>query len=179
MAKKLLAACLISAMLLMGVCIFNVTGTQEGEEGVPEWEEKTVSEQMMLLENAEIFQTMIFSRCSHQVQRRIRVPQQLRQADFETVKSYYDVWNIRTITKEKVEMDRTIDLFCPEHIVIGLDRTGQVVMMENRYGDGMAILRVYEVPVEEEELRRTLLVGIGFGSKEEAEKWLKEQKILP
>lgn len=137
------------------------------------------SEENRIRENTDVFQTMHFERCGHQVERRIKVPGHLVGAGFDAVSAYYDVWEIQNMTADTLEMERYIDLYCPLHKVIFLDRTGQMVLAENRYGDGMAILKVLEGKISEDELRNKLIAGIGFDSEEEAMMWLAEQGMRP
>lgn len=75
-------------------------------------------------------------------------------------------------------MERHIDLYCPAHVVISLDGSGQVVLAENRYGDGMAILKTLDAAPREDEMRKTLIAGVGLDSEQEAMEWLQEHGLL-
>lgn len=176
MMKKMAMICLISMALLVGLSISSQSGTNEGGETLQEGSTDVATDQVKIRKDTNVIQTMIFSRCNHQVQRRISPPESLIGADFETVKKYYDLWNLASMTTNEVEMERNIDLFCPAHTVLSLDMSGQLVMAENRYGDGMAILKTYEWKIPQE-MRDSLIAGIGFDSREEAEKWLIENGI--
>ncbi len=137
------------------------------------------AEQPRLKEGAQVYQTMLFTRCGHSVSRRTEAADAVREADFEAVRDYYDLWTVLALSEDSIEMERKIDLFCPMHKVLSLNEAGQVVLAENRYGDGMAILTIYENATVQEKDRNTLLAGQGFDSRQEAESWLQERNMIP
>ncbi len=124
--------------------------------------------------DCQILQTMCFSRCGHSVARRIHPPQSLIGADFETTQHYYDVWQIKDFSATALSMRREIDLYCPMHQVAGVTEAGEIVISENQYGDGMAIVAETGRRLEEfsEETQTQLLLGLGFDSRDEAIQWL-------
>lgn len=170
------------AMIFVAFVLLGVTGAKAPvDEGaaLPESTSLPAAEQETIADNAQVYQTMYFTRCTHSVSRRTQVADAIRGASFEDIRAYYDEWNILSLSKERVEMDRQIELYCPMHKVISMDYSGQVVLSENRYGDGMAILKVYEGYVPEEKVKEQLIAGQGFDTEEEAEKWLEENGRMP
>ena len=167
---------MLAAAMLFGTCVMQVQNA--AEEDVPQTELMQASEQEKLSAQAQVFQTMHFQRCGHQVERRVKIPDSLHEADFEKVAAYYDQWLIQSMNKDSLVMERYIDLYCPSHVVVNMDQSGQVVLAENRYGDGMAIIEILDAMPVEEEKRRLLLAGIGFDNQEEAAAWLEEQGIV-
>lgn len=129
---------------------------------------------VQLSKESEILQTMGFSRCGHSVTRRITAPGNLAGADFASVQQYYDLWQIEHFEERQVMMKREIPLFCPMHRVLTVNEAGQVVLTHNQYGDGMAVLKVYDRFFSEFDASRqdALVLGMGFESQEEAEAWL-------
>lgn len=125
-----------------------------------------------------LMQTMRFTRCGHSVSRRIDAPEALTGADFAQTQARYDLWNLDSFSPELVEMSREIPLFCPMHYVAAVNEAGEIVLSQNQYGDGMAILRVYSMAYDElpEETRAELSLGIGFDSQAKAEEWLARQE---
>lgn len=172
-------------LLCLFLAAFAAVGISSAEAPVekaalPEAGAAPVLETEKLSEQATVYQTMVFLRCGHNVSRRTQPAEEVRGEGFGAVRQYYDVWNILTLEKEKIEMERQIDLYCPMHKVISMDETGQIILSENRYGDGMAVIRIYEGGGEEisGEIRETLIAGQGFDTEEAAEKWLEEMSIL-
>lgn len=178
--KRYLSALLmVMAMLIMGG-ITKAHAPVE-EENTPGVTALPVSEEQRMDADAKVYQTMYFLRCGHNVSRRVGLAEDVKTATFSDVQGYYELWHIASITKKLVEMERQLDLYCPMHQVVNLTETGQVVLCENRYGDGMAVKKVYDADTETlpEEKRNQLLAGIGFDSEEEAERWLEKMGILP
>ena len=167
-------------LVFMFLCAFTLAGITGAkapvDEGstVPQSTSVPVSEQQKIGLNAQVYQTMYFTRCGHKVSRRTDVAEAVREDTFDAVRSYYNLWTILEMTGDRVEMERQIDLYCPMHKVVSLDEAGQVVLSENRYGDGMAILKIYEGTAADEKIRNLLIAGRGFDSETEAEKWLSE-----
>ena len=71
-------------------------------------------------------------------------------------------------------MQREIDLFCPMHKVLMVNEAGEIMLCQNQYGDGMAVLTTYEKTLKnfDEETGEALRRGLGFDSREDAEQWL-------
>lgn len=124
----------------------------------------------------EIIQTMAFSRCGHSVTRRVRAPEALAGADFAAVQDYYSLWQIESCAPEHIDMRREIPLFCPIHTVAGVNEAGDVVLLRNMYGDGMAVVKDAGRSLEDfsPEAREALLLNIGFDTEADAEAWLRE-----
>ena len=178
MKKRFVMACSLCAAFVLTAWITRANAPADKEKEDPMIITQQTAEEYRIREHAAVFQTMHFVRCGHPVERRIQVPGQLAGKGFDAVRDYYDLWEIKSMTEETVAMERYIDLFCPLHKVVYLDRTGQVVLAENRYGDGMAILKIYDATFPDEETKNLLLAGQGFDSEEMAEIWLREKQVL-
>ena len=122
----------------------------------------------------EIVQTMGFTRCGHSVTRRIEAPESVLGADFSAAQAYYALWQIDSFSGGHIAMSREIPLFCPMHTVVSVNDAGNVVLCQNVYGDGMAVVEATELSAArlERDLREELLLGVGFDTKEEAEAYL-------
>lgn len=122
----------------------------------------------------EMIQTMGFTRCGHSVTRRIAAPEHAIGLDFAALQEYYDLWQIESFSASQVTMSREISLFCPMHQVLTANEAGDVVLSQNQYGDGMAVLRTYPVSLSsfDEETQEALRLGVGFDTEEEAAAWL-------
>ena len=122
----------------------------------------------------EIIQTMGFSRCGHSVSRRVEAPAGVVGADFAGACAYYDAWRIQSFASDRIVMDREIDLFCPMHHVLAVNEAGEIVLIHNVYGDGMAVEKTFAALIGDfaDADRDRLLPGLGFDTAEEAESWL-------
>lgn len=176
MKKRLLIICILAVAMLIGVCIMP---KESGLEPQLPGSITQVNEQERLVEKATVSQTMHFQRCRHAVERRIKIPETLIGANFDDVTAYYDQWLIQSMTGDSLVMERYIDLYCPAHVVLSMDEAGQVVLAENRYGDGMAILKAVNTTPVDDETRKMLIAGMGFENEKEAMKWLAEKQLTP
>ena len=124
----------------------------------------------------EIIQTMAFTRCGHSVTRRVEAPDALAGKEFSAAQDYYSVWQIESFTPERIDMRREIPLFCPIHTVLGVNDAGEVVLLRNMYGDGMAVTKDTGRTLGSfsPDAREALLPGLGFDSEADAEAWLRE-----
>lgn len=175
MKKRLLIICTLAAVMLMGVCIIPNESSREIQ--LP-GSIAPAAEQERMAEKASVSQTMHFSRCGHAVERRVNLPETLIGGNFEDVTAYYDLWLIQSMTGDSLVMERHIDLYCPSHVVLSMDEAGQVVLAENRYGDGMAILKTINTLPCGDDVRKMLIAGMGFDDENEAIKWLTEKKLI-
>lgn len=176
MKKRLAIICVLAMVMVIGTQVLPwKSGT---DEGIYTDEATQVNESERLVRHATVSQTMHFLRCNHQVERRINIPEVLTGAALDTVTAYYELWHIQSMEKDRIVMERHIDLYCPAHVVISLDGAGQVVLAENRYGDGMAILKTLDAVPEADEIRKTLIAGVGFDSEQAAMDWLREHGLL-
>ncbi|MCR4886207.1 MAG: hypothetical protein K5919_04760 [Clostridiales bacterium] len=163
----------LAAALLMAVLALR--GVQAGNKSAPGPVLDAAGDGVRASENCQVIQTMGFSRCGHSVTRRVRIPQELAGADFQGVQAHYSVWRIEEFAADKIEMTREIPLFCPAHRVLSVSEAGEIVLTWNAYGDGMAVEKTYEdrsVGDFSPEEQETLLSGMGFDTREDAEAWL-------
>lgn len=174
---------IFTLLIVLGMLMAGGITTAEApiEEDEPETTALPVSEGEKMHADAQVYQTMYFLRCGHSVSRRTGLSDAVKTEDFASVRAYYDLWTVLEMTADHVEMERQLDLYCPMHQVVSLNETGQVVLSENRYGDGMAVKKVYAGSIDaiSEETREKLLAGQGFDSEQDANAWLEEMGILP
>lgn len=175
----LLVCLFLGAFILTGIS--DAVAPVEEEKILPDATVLPVNDSERLQPDADVYQTMYFLRCNHSISRRTKAAQDVQGATFDEVRQYYDVWTLLTLSTDHVRMERQIDLYCPMHKVLFLDRAGQIVLAENRYGDGMAILKIYEGTSVEmtDEVRGLLVAGQGFDSESDAHQWLQERKLVP
>ena len=128
----------------------------------------------VLSEEGELYQTLTYTRCSHEVTRRLTAPVELYGKTLEEVAALYPDWRITEFSAAEVKMERKPDLFCPDHMVIMPDGAGFLCVYENKYGEAMALVRELGIPLSslpaavKEEAER----GMGFSTAEEMEMWL-------
>lgn len=141
----------------------------------PQMENAQVSaDRITLSEESEIFQTLTYTRCEHTVTRRVTAPVEVYGKTLDEVAALYPEWRITEFSPVMVKMERTPELFCPDHMVVMPDGAGYLCVYENKYGEAMAQVRELGIPLSsmpaaaQEEAR----CGVGFSTKEELEMWL-------
>lgn len=122
----------------------------------------------------EITQHVVFSPCGHEMTRRQRLPQELAGMTKDELAAKYSQWVITDFSPAQVRMERAIDLYCPEHVVLMPDESGQLCIFRNRYGDALALLRELSLPLSDfpDETQEQLRLGLGFEDEDALEKWL-------
>ena len=71
-------------------------------------------------------------------------------------------------------MEQTLDMYCPDHVVLMPDESGMLCVFENRYGDALALVHELSTPLSAlpESYQEELLPGMGFDTLDELESWL-------
>jgi hypothetical protein len=107
---------------------------------------------------------MRFTRCQHQVTRRVTVPQSCVGLDRKGFELVYPEWLMETFSESEITMSRDVSLYCPLHYVLMANESGGLAAYQNRYGDAMAWLSDVTGKMSDysEETQEKLLLGIGF-----------------
>ena len=86
----------------------------------------------------------------------------------------YDQWVITSFSPAQVSMERALALYCPEHVVLMPDESGQLCIFRNRYGDALALVRELGVPLSDlpDDVQEEVRPGLGFDDEVTLEKWL-------
>ncbi len=122
----------------------------------------------------ELIQNMTYSRCGHEVTRRTGMPQELVGKTRQDIETAYDQWRVTEFLPKRVTMERQLDLYCAQHVVLMPDETGILGVFENKYGDAMAFLQTLETSLDSlpEAIQEEIRVGKGFDTLAELEQWL-------
>ena len=167
-------AFLVAAAMLMGATMQRAQAPVDENLVSPPPARETAEQKVRVGKDCSVVQTMRFSRCGHSVTRRVAAPAVIQGMDFAGVQGYYALWQVQAFSEELIEMGREVSLYCPMHKVLSVNEAGEIVLTENVYGDGMAVVKTYDADIGDmrEESRDQLLLGLGFDSAEEAEAWL-------
>lgn len=155
------------AVLLLALVLVFISLLFKGSDDVSDVSRagQTVSE------NCALVQTMRFTRCKHQVTRRVKVTQNQVGLDRAGMERRYGDWQLQTFGEDEIEMSRDIDLYCPMHYVLMANESGGLAVYQNRYGDAMAWLKTLPGAMSDydENMQEKLLLGIGFDTLEALE----------
>ncbi len=119
-------------------------------------------------------QTIRYARCGHEVTRRLEADREYKGCTLEQMQQAFSEWSITSFSPSEIVMNCTMQLFCPDHLVVMPDGAGVLGVYENAYGDGYALKNQLDTPVSAlpEDVREHVHLGVGFGSAQEIEAWL-------
>ena len=125
-------------------------------------------------EGCQLLQTLSYARCQHSVVRRVTAPVEVHGQTLEQVQALYAEWSITAFSAKEIKMERRLQLFCPDHLVLMPDGAGMLCVFENKYGDGMALVKELGIAVRDlpAAAREEAQAGIGFSTPEEMDMWL-------
>lgn len=151
-------------LLLALIIVFAAVFTQPAGETTD-----TVRDSAVAGNDCAVVQTMRFTRCQHQVTRRVQISQACVGLDREAIEKVYKDWQLDTFSEKEITMSRDIELYCPLHYVLMANESGGLSVYQNRFGDAMAWLEDIsgQMSAYSEEIQEKLLRGIGYDSMDE------------
>lgn len=163
------SAALLAAVWLLAVALVpspgpermpaSQTGSQPGDE--------TES-------GCQVIQHLRYTPCGHELTRRQNLPEELVGQGKDAVETAYDQWQITEFSSRQITMERQLDMYCSQHVVIMPDATGVLGIFENKYGDALAHVRSLETKLDAlpEALQEEIRQGKGFNTLAELEQWM-------
>jgi len=164
-------------MIAAGVMIahFGRTQAQAQEPGV-----ETGYQAGRVAVGAVFRQTINYQRCGHSVTRTVDAPAAYTGLNNEGLADKLGMsWRVTDFSPSVIAMTKNVMLFCPQHVVLMPDATGQVCVWVNQYGDGMETVTEtdYQLTDLDESEREAVRVGKAFDTREEAEGFLKSVAV--
>lgn len=125
-------------------------------------------------EGCELLQTLSYTRCEHTVVRRVTAPTELYGKTLPEVEALYPEWRITEFAAKQIKMEKHLQLFCPDHMVLMPDGAGMLCVFENKYGDALALVNELGIAVKDlpAAAQEDVEPGLGFSTAEELEMWL-------
>lgn len=126
--------------------------------------------------DCQLVQRMLYTPCGHELTRRQPLPPELTGKTLPDVAAAYAQWQITAFSPAEVAMERSLSLYCPEHLVLMPDNNGMLCIYQNRYGDALALHSELNIPLSElpSSTHPALRSGKPFRSVEEITSWLDE-----
>lgn len=172
------AAALLAAAVLLIIGLYPRNAIAPEASGTPSVEGQAdpagVAASTKVEEGCELIQHMTYTRCGHELDRRIQLPQELIGKTREDVEAAYDGWQVTEFLPKRITMARRFDLFCADHLVLMPDSSGTLCIYQNKYGDAMVLTQSLDLSLDslpdaaQEEIR----LGKGFDSYSDLEQWL-------
>lgn len=121
-----------------------------------------------------VVQQLTYVPCGHQLTRRTALPAELAGKGRAELEAAYDAWQVTSFAPAGVEMAQQLDMFCPQHIVLLPDESGQLCAWQNKYGDALALVKELGATATElpDAAQAEVRQGKGFDTLDALEKWL-------
>ena len=98
-----------------------------------------------------LHRTLYYAPCGHSVQRREKLPAQLtglsRQALEKEIGGVIPGAAVTGFSGAEVDITQRTDIPCPLHWMLGSGEKGRLVVMQNRNGEAMEVIRETEIPL--------------------------------
>ena len=176
------AALLRGVLMLTALALLLCFGLKPSRAAAPDAENGALTASdasARLSAECELLQRVTFSPCGHEMTRRQRLPAELAGMTKDELAAKYDQWVITSFSPAQVSMERALALYCPEHVVLMPDESGQLCIFRNRYGDALALVRELGVPLSDlpDDVQEEVRPGLGFDDEVTLEKWLTRKKL--
>ena len=161
------AALLRGVLMLTALALLLCFGLKPSRAAAPDAEDGALTA-------SDASARLSFSPCGHEMTRRQRLPAELAGMTKDELAAKYDQWVITSFSPAQVSMARALALYCPEHVVLMPDESGQLCIFRNRYGDALALVRELGVPLSDlpDDVQEEVRPGLGFDDEVTLEKWL-------
>lgn len=167
-------AIVLSTIVLLGMALLLVIGLRPVSRPDNEAAQAGSDSQMTMTEGCQMIQHLSYTPCGHSLTRRQTLPPELVGKDREALAAVYDLWQVTSFAAGAVEMERALNMFCPDHVVLMPDESGMLCVWQNRWGDALALVRELNTPVSElpDVYQEMLRPGKGFPTQEDLDLWL-------
>ncbi len=173
--RQLLTGC----AMLLGLTLLMILGLTPRNGGVapqptPEAMQVRSDTASVLAPDCQLVQHLTFTPCGHSMTRRQTLPTELTGKGREALETAYDAWQVTSFSGTEVVMVQSLDLYCPEHMVLKPDEGGLLCIFQNRYGDALALVKELGIAMNElpDDVQTELRQGKGFDDLDALEKWL-------
>ena len=129
-------------------------------------------------EGCELLQTLSYTRCGHNVVRRVTAPVEVYGKTLANIEAMYPEWRITEYAAAMIKMEQQLEIYCPDHMVLMPDAAGMLCVFQNKYGEALAVVRELGIAVKElpAAAREDVETGLGFDNAEALEQWLESME---
>ena len=127
-----------------------------------------------LSESCSVVQQLHYSRCGHSITRRQTLPAELAGRSRADAEAAYEQYRVTSYASDEIRMERTLDMYCADHLVLMADEAGMLCVFENRYGDALALVQETDIRLSAlpASCQEEILPGKAFDTLEDVENWL-------
>ncbi len=171
LSRPLLLAVGVMAMLITAAVLLTPTSAADD---APPAEAAGQADAVTPQEGCELLQTLSYSRCGHNVVRRLTAPVEIYGQPLDGVEALYPAWRITEFGAKQIKMEQHLSMYCPDHMVLMPDGAGMLCVFENKYGDALSLVSELNISVKSlpAVAQEEVAMGLGFSTPEELEMWL-------
>ena len=169
---------ILGMLTLLGMAVLLIVGLTPRSASAPQTEPEAAQAggdaALRLNAECQVVQRMAYAPCGHELTRRQTLPSELAGKTRADLEAAYDLWQVTSFSPGEVTMERTLDLYCPEHYVLLPDDSGMLCVFQNRYGDALALVKELNVSLTElpDAYQEELRPGKGFDTIDALTQWL-------
>lgn len=167
----LTGSALLMALAMMMVLAMIPLRTEDAD---PAAEQTSRDASQTLQADCAVIQQITYAPCGHQMTRRTALPGELTGKGRAELEAAYSAWQVISFSPSEVSMVQTLDMHCPQHIILLPDESGRLCAWQNKYGDALALVKELDTAVSglPDEAQDEVRQGKGFDTLEDLEKWL-------
>ena len=113
---------ILGMLTLLGMAVLLTVGltprSASAPDPLPDAAQAVGDAAMRLSSECQVVQRMVYAPCGHEVTRRQALPAELAGKTRADLEAAYDLWQVTSFAPGEVSMERTLDMFCPEHYVL-------------------------------------------------------------
>lgn len=165
---------LLGMAALLGMAVLLIVGLTPLTAAAPDAAQVGGESATLLAEDCTLVQHMTYTPCGHEITRRQTLPPELAGKTRADLEATYAAWQVTSFSAQEVTMERSLAMYCPQHMVLMPDDSGMLCVFQNKYGDALALVEALDLPISDlpdacqEELRQ----GKAFDTQEALAQWL-------
>lgn len=169
---------ILGSLTLLGMALLLIVGLTPRSATAPQADPDAaqVGSDTMQALNADcvMVQHLSYAPCGHSLTRRQTLPPDLAGKTRADLEAAYDAWQVTSYAPAEVTMEQSLNMYCPEHVVLMPDDSGMLCIFQNKYGDALALVEALELPISDlpDSYQEELRPGKGFDAQEELAQWL-------
>ena len=167
---------ILGSLTLLGMAVLLIVGLTPRSASAPEPDAAQVGGESAITLSADcaMVQHITYTPCGHDLTRRQALPPELAGKTRTDLEAAYDAWQVTSFSATEVAMEQSLDMYCPEHMILMPDDSGMLCIFQNKYGDALALVEALDLPLAElpDSYQEEIRPGKGFPTQDELALWL-------
>lgn len=167
---------ILGSLTLLGMAVLLIVGLTPRSASAPEPDAAQVGGESAITLSADcaMVQHITYTPCGHDLTRRQALPPELAGKTRADLEAAYDAWQVTSFSSTEVAMEQSLDMYCPEHMILMPDDSGMLCIFQNKYGDALALVEALDLPLTElpDSYQEEIRPGKGFSTQDDLAQWL-------